>query len=59
MPCEPMLRARESHGEFRHAMSVFSFSINDLLCQDQASLKEDEKKTGVRSENKDAKCRVC
>ena len=37
----------------------FSFSINDLLCQDQVDLKEEEEKTEVRSENRDAKGVVC
>ena len=37
----------------------FSFSINDLLCQYQVDLKEEEEKTEVRSENRDAKGGVC
>ena len=40
-------------------MSFFSFSINDLLCQDQVDLKEEEEKAEVRSENRDAKGVVC
>ena len=39
-------------------MSFFSFSINDLLCQDQVDLKEEEEQTEVRSENRDAKVGV-